>query len=129
MGRIDDVARIRAARPLCILHATVPPGANQVEHSMLVVGSGNGVDVESAAPTSTQSQTKHMKSRRPKTGRMRRNRVSPTPVINAGSPLQHWATAPLSRLSKLIRSSSASTASLHSQTSTDESDRLTHQRY
>lgn len=39
-----------------------------------LTGPGSGADVESAAPTSMSSQTKHMKNRRPKTSRMRRNR-------------------------------------------------------
>ncbi|XP_075985609.1 transient receptor potential cation channel subfamily V iav [Anticarsia gemmatalis] len=127
-GKKDDVARIRDARPLCIMHATRTPGPSQVEHSMLVVGSGSGVDVNSAAPAAISAHSKHAK-RRPKTARTRRNRVSPTPVVDAGSPLQPWATAPLSRLSKLIRSSSASTASLNSHTSVDDSDQSTPQRY
>ncbi|KAJ8710750.1 hypothetical protein PYW08_009265 [Mythimna loreyi] len=124
---IGDVARIRAARPLCILSATGLPPPGHVEHSMFVVGAGSGADVESAAPV--QATNKHVKTRRPKTARHRRNRVSPSPVIEAGSPLQPWATAPLSRLSQLIRTSSASTASLNSRTSGDETDSNQKQRY
>ncbi|XP_035451901.2 uncharacterized protein LOC118277284 [Spodoptera frugiperda] len=124
---VADSARIRAARPLCILSATGLPAPGQVEHSMFVVGAGSGFDVESAAPT--QAVNKAIKNKRPKTARPRRNRVSPSPVIEAGSPLQPWATAPLSRLSQLIRTSSASTASLNSHASADESDCLTQQRY
>ncbi|XP_063388342.1 uncharacterized protein LOC134674213 [Cydia fagiglandana] len=103
-GRRDDAARIRAARPLCILQAT---GKNPVEHSVYVVGSGEGAEVEA---TPVQNKPKHERRVRPKTARTRRNRVSPVP--EAGSPLEPWATAPLSRLSRLIRSTSASTASL-----------------
>uniref|UniRef100_A0A2A4JYR0 Ion transport domain-containing protein n=1 Tax=Heliothis virescens TaxID=7102 RepID=A0A2A4JYR0_HELVI len=124
---LGDVARIRAARPLCILSATGAPGPDHVQHSMLVVGTGSGVDVESAAPI--PAATKNVKTRRPKTARPRRNRVSPSPVIEAGSPLQPWATAPLSRLSQLIRTSSASTASLNSHTSDDDSNSQTRRRY
>ncbi|PZC74647.1 hypothetical protein B5X24_HaOG207366 [Helicoverpa armigera] len=94
---------------------------------MLVVGTGNGADVESAAPIPVAN--KNVKTRRPKTARPRRNRVSPSPVIEAGSPLQPWATAPLSRLSQLIRTSSASTASLNSHTSDDDSNSQTRRRY
>ncbi|CAH0597011.1 unnamed protein product [Chrysodeixis includens] len=67
---LGDVARIKAARPLCILTATGTPGPAQVQHSMIVVGAGSGADVESGAPT----QSKHLKTRRPKTARTRRNR-------------------------------------------------------
>lgn len=35
---LGDKARIRAARPLCILSATGAPGPEHVQHSMLVVG-------------------------------------------------------------------------------------------
>ncbi|XP_063833518.1 uncharacterized protein LOC135082656 [Ostrinia nubilalis] len=111
-GRRDDAARIKAARPLCIQHAT---GGPQVEHSMLIAGPGNGAEAESGAPA---PPPKHSRKTRPKTARTRRNRVSPVP--EATSPLEPWATAPLSRLSRLIRSSSASTASLASRSS-DES--------
>ncbi|KAL0861501.1 hypothetical protein ABMA27_009029 [Loxostege sticticalis] len=114
-GRRDDAARIKAARPLCILHATGQP---QVEHSMFIAGPGNGAEAESGAPAPAP---KHSRKVRPKTARTRRNRVSPVP--EAGSPLEPWATAPLSRLSRLIRSSSASTASLASHSSGDQSPR------
>ncbi|KAM3961447.1 LOW QUALITY PROTEIN: transient receptor potential cation channel subfamily V iav [Aphomia sociella] len=110
VGRRDDSARIRAARPLCIQYATGQP---QVEHSLYIVGAGSGVDVESAAPAPAP---KHDKKRmRPKTARPRKNRVSPVP--ETGSPLEPWATASLSRLSRLIRSSSVSSTSLASQNS------------
>ncbi|XP_022818390.1 uncharacterized protein LOC111350906 [Spodoptera litura] len=125
---VADVARIRAARPLCILSATGLPAPGQVEHSMFVVGAGSGADVESAAPASAHTANK-LKNKRPKTARPRRNRVSPSPVIEAGSPLQPWATAPLSRLSQLIRTSSASTTSLNSPVSADESDCTPQKRY
>lgn len=69
---LGDKARIRAARPLCILSATGAPGPEHVQHSMLVVGSGNGADVESAAPIPVAN--KNVKTRRPKTARPRRNR-------------------------------------------------------
>ncbi|KAF9411487.1 hypothetical protein HW555_009728 [Spodoptera exigua] len=124
---VADVARIRAARPLCILSATGLPAPGHVEHSMFVVGAGSGADAEGAAPA--QTAHKPVKHKRPKTARPRRNRVSPSPVIEAGSPLQPWATAPLSRLSQLIRTSSASTASLNSPASADESDYQGPQRY
>ncbi|CAH0696295.1 unnamed protein product [Spodoptera exigua] len=91
------------------------------------IGAGSGADAEGAAPA--QTAHKPVKHKRPKTARPRRNRVSPSPVIEAGSPLQPWATAPLSRLSQLIRTSSASTASLNSPASADESDYQGPQRY
>ncbi|KAI5638372.1 inactive [Phthorimaea operculella] len=117
----DDAERLRKARPLCIMHATgqVPP---QIEHSVFVVGSGTGAEVEGAAPAHVT--VKNEKKPRPKTARPRRNRVSPSPAEpTVGSPLEPWATAPLSRLSRLIRSSSASTASLASQSSREGSPR------
>lgn len=40
---LGDVARIKAARPLCILTATGLPGPAQVQHSMLVVGKLVGI--------------------------------------------------------------------------------------
>ncbi|XP_041970712.1 uncharacterized protein LOC121727076 [Aricia agestis] len=98
---------LRAARPLCIQHATTP---GLVEHSLYVEGSGSGAEVESAAPAHQN------KKPRAKTARPRQNRISPEP--KAGSPLEPWATAPLSRLSRLIRSSSSST-SLTSQSSSE----------
>ncbi|XP_060807116.1 uncharacterized protein LOC106135922 [Amyelois transitella] len=111
-GRRDEVARIRAARPLCIQHATGQPN---VEHSLYIVGAGSGVEVESAAPMPKNEQRKV----RPKTARPRRNRVSP--VAESPSPLQPWATAPLSRLSRLLRSHSVSSASLTSENSNEQS--------
>ncbi|XP_053618451.1 uncharacterized protein iav isoform X2 [Plodia interpunctella] len=111
-SRRDEAARIRAARPLCIQNATDQPN---VEHSLYIVGTGSGVEVEGAAPP----PTKEKKRPRPKTARPRRNRVSPVPELP--SPLQPWATAPLSRLSKLMRSTSASSDSLVSQTSNEQS--------
>ncbi|XP_049880320.1 uncharacterized protein LOC126376816 [Pectinophora gossypiella] len=114
-GKRDDAARIRAARPFCIQYATGQ--VSQVEHSLFVEGSGDGVEVEGAAPA--RMMVKHEQKRvRPKTARPRRNKVSPVPESSTpGTPLEHWATAPLSRLSRLIRSSSASTASLASHSS------------
>ncbi|CAG9124850.1 unnamed protein product [Plutella xylostella] len=110
----EDLSRMRAARPLCIQHAT---GQVPIEHSVYVVGTGNGAEVESAAPSQTSKPER--RKPRPKTARNRRNRVSP--VQETGSPLEPWATAPLSRISRMIRSSSASTASLRSETSQEHS--------
>ncbi|XP_059055695.1 uncharacterized protein LOC131849606 [Achroia grisella] len=116
-NRRDESARIKAARPLCIQHAT---GQVPVEHSLFIVGAGSGAEVESAAPVSTN--IKHEKKKiRPKTARPRRNRVSPVP--ETGRPLEPWATAPLSRISRLLRSSSVSSTSLASQTSNEVSPR------
>ncbi|KPJ00835.1 Transient receptor potential cation channel subfamily V member 6 [Papilio xuthus] len=109
----DESARMRAARPLCIQHAT---GQAQVEHSLFITGPGSGPEVESAAPLTTVQ--KNEKRTRPKTARPRRNRVSPVP--EASSPLQHWATAPLNKLSRFIHSGGSST-SLTSHTSQDSS--------
>ncbi|XP_045540319.1 uncharacterized protein LOC106718706 [Papilio machaon] len=109
----EESARMRAARPLCIQHAT---GQAQVEHSLFVTGAGSGAEVESAAPPSTAQ--KNEKRTRPKTARPRRNRVSPVP--EASSPLQHWATAPLNKLSRFIHSGGSFT-SLTSHTSNDSS--------
>ncbi|XP_026750647.2 uncharacterized protein LOC113511229 [Galleria mellonella] len=113
-SRRDDSARLKAARPLCIQHAT---GQVQVEHSLFIVGAGSGAEVESAAPAASTKQEK--KRTRPKTARARKNRVSPVPETT--SPLEPWATAPLSRLSRLLRSSSTSSTSLASQTSNERS--------
>ncbi|CAH2237659.1 uncharacterized protein LOC120634301 isoform X2 [Pararge aegeria] len=113
-GIRDD--RMRAARPLCIQHAT---GQVQVEHSIFIVGAGNGAEVESAAPKRTKMD---VKKPRPKTARPRRqNRVSPVP--ETGSPLEPWATASLSRLSRMIRSSSSSSLSVSSRNSAETSPR------
>ncbi|CAH0717806.1 unnamed protein product, partial [Brenthis ino] len=102
-GRLDE--RMRAARPLCIQHAT---GQAQVEHSLfLVEGPGSGGEVESAPIP----QKSILKKTRPKTARPRRNRVSP--IQETGSPLEPWATASLSRLSRLIRSFSGSSLASH----------------
>ncbi|CAH2057154.1 unnamed protein product, partial [Iphiclides podalirius] len=108
-GSRDDAARMKAVRPLCIQHATAQP---QVEHSLFVTGAGTGAEVECAAPPI--SVPKRQKRVRPKTARPRRNRVSPVP--EAGSPLQPWATAPLNKLSRFLHSGESS-ASLTSQTS------------
>ncbi|XP_072948375.1 uncharacterized protein iav [Epargyreus clarus] len=108
-GRED---RKKAVRPLCIQYAT---GQAQVEHSLFVAGPGSGVDVESAAPPRPKPETRKV---RPKTARPRRNRISPIP--DTGSPLEPWATAPLSRLSRLIRSTSGSSSSLASATSHED---------
>ncbi|XP_004925321.1 uncharacterized protein LOC101737437 isoform X1 [Bombyx mori] len=113
-GRREEIAHIKAARPLCIQHAASGRTA-QVEHSLFVVGPGTGAEVEST-PTVQKSE----KKARPKTTRSRRNRISPTPVQEAGSPLEPWATAQLSKLSRLIRYSSSSAASITSQTSTEQ---------
>ncbi|XP_052742122.1 uncharacterized protein LOC112045497 [Bicyclus anynana] len=113
-GLRDD--RIRAARPLCIQYAT---GQAQGEHSLFIVGSGNGAEVESAAPTRRKVD---VKKQRPKTARPRRsNRISP--VLEAGSPLEPWATASLSRLSRMIQSSSSSSLSVSSRNSPENSPR------
>ncbi|XP_032523722.2 uncharacterized protein LOC116775040 isoform X1 [Danaus plexippus] len=101
-GRQDD--SLRAVRPLCIQQATalISPTA-QNEHLMFIKESGNGAEVEGPAPV---RKVKVTTKTRPKTAKARRNRVSPIP--ETGSPLEPWATAPLSRLSQLIRSSSSS---------------------
>ncbi|KOB77783.1 hypothetical protein OBRU01_02534 [Operophtera brumata] len=67
-GRRENNARIKAARPLCVEHAT----GNQplVEHSLYVAGPGSGVEVDSAAP----EHAKHEGKLRPRTARCRRNR-------------------------------------------------------
>nr|QDR50962.1 Inactive transient receptor potential vanilloid [Heliconius melpomene] len=111
-GRRDN--RMRAARPLCIQHAT---GQAQVEHSLFFVeGPGSGGEVESAPPIQKSME----KRKRPKTARPRRNRVSPV-LVETGSPLEPWATASLSQLSKLIRSSSSSSMSVSSREAEDGS--------
>ncbi|CAG9792619.1 unnamed protein product [Diatraea saccharalis] len=78
----NEIDRLRAARPLCIQYAT---GQVQAEHSLFVVGTGSGAEVESAAPA---PRTKHDKRVRPKTARPRRNRYVPnylhTESTNAG---------------------------------------------
>ncbi|XP_045762559.1 uncharacterized protein LOC123865527 [Maniola jurtina] len=113
LGDIRD-ERMRAARPLCIQHAT---GQVPVEHSLFIVGAGSGAEVESAAPTQSKVGSKKP---RPKTARPRRsNRISPVP--ETGSPLEPWATASLSRLSRLIQSSSSSSVSISSRTSPESS--------
>ncbi|CAK1543560.1 unnamed protein product [Leptosia nina] len=99
---------MKAARPLCIQYAT---GQAQVEHSFFIQGAGSDPDVESAPPQSGRT--------RPKTARTRRNRVSPIP--QTGSPLEPWATANLSKLTRLMHS--ASTASIHSSQSSPETPR------
>ncbi|XP_068625250.1 uncharacterized protein iav [Battus philenor] len=115
-GGGDEAARMKAARPLCIQHAT---GQMQAEHSLFIIGTGNGAEVDSAAPVSTC--VKPEKKVRPKTARTRRNRVSPVP--EPSSPLQPWATAPLSKLSRFIHSGDR-TPSPTSNTSTDSSSSI-----
>ncbi|CAG5055181.1 unnamed protein product [Parnassius apollo] len=130
LGARDEAARMKAARPLCIQHAT---GQAHVEHSLFVIvphtaivdamnmyniiisiqfnvstwsytlGTGSGAEVESAAPASVLKTEKRV---RPKTARPRRNRVSPVPEVS--SPLQPWATAPLNKLSRFIHTDGSS---------------------
>ncbi|XP_050356395.1 uncharacterized protein LOC126777391 [Nymphalis io] len=91
---------MKAARPLCIQYAA---GQAPDEYSLFVIDPGSGAEVEGAAPIRKVRDTK---KKRPKTARPRFNRVSP--VLETGSPLEPWATASLSKISRMIRSSSSS---------------------
>ncbi|XP_045505634.1 uncharacterized protein LOC123702027 [Colias croceus] len=100
-GHRDD--RMKAARPICIQHAT---GQAHVEHSLFIQGEGSDADVECAPPQS-KSETRRV---RPKTARTRRNRISP--VLDTGSPLEPWATAHLSKLTQFMHSASGSSTAM-----------------
>ncbi|XP_022125869.2 transient receptor potential cation channel subfamily V member 4 isoform X1 [Pieris rapae] len=99
---------IKSNRPICIQYAT---GQAQVEHSLFIQGAGSDADVESAPPP----RKPEARRIRPKTARPRRNRISPVPA--PGSPLTPWATAPLSKLTRLMHS--ASLTSYSSQSSSE----------
>ncbi|CAK1591096.1 unnamed protein product [Parnassius mnemosyne] len=105
LGARDEAARMKAARPLCIQYAT---GQAQVEHSLFVIGTGSGAEVDSAAPAPVLKTEKRV---RPKTARPRRNRISPVPEVS--SPLQPWATAPLNKLSRFIHTDGSSASLSH----------------